>query len=219
MGFAGLEGSGKDAAIESLFGLCHVSDGDIRVDGNTVAIDSPKVAFSNGIALLPKHRESQAVIHNQSVLLNTLISSYSRFCNGLGFIKSDRARTAVKRKFDQLHVKTPSLTTLIDNLSGGNKQKVLVNRLALTAPKIVLLNEPTRGVDISAKPGLLKVIREQIADQCAVIMISESEDELIAVCDRILIFYQGRVSWILERGQPDFNIGEVYRQIQGVQKA
>jgi ABC-type sugar transport system ATPase subunit len=115
-------------------------------------------------------------------------------------------------------VKTPSLDTLIDHLSGGNKQKVLINRLTLASPQIFLLNEPTRGVDISAKPALLAIVRDELAKVGAVVMISESEEELIDTCDRILIFFKGVVTHVLERDAPGFKVGRVYELTQGVQQ-
>ena len=216
VGFAGLEGSGKDVALETLFGLRTASAGTIRIDGRPVTLTSPRRALDLGIALLPKHREAQAVIHNRSVEENTLLSSYRRFANGLGLINGRQASAAAAACTRNLQVKAPSLQTVIDHLSGGNKQKVMVNRLAMTTPRVVLLNEPTRGVDLSVKPDLLRVIRTQMAANAAVVMISESEDELIAICDRICIFFKGRIVHVLHRGAADFTVGNVFRAIQGV---
>ena len=112
---------------------------------------------------------------------------------------------------------TPGLHVPIDGLSGGNKQKVMLGRLSLTAPRLVLLNEPTRGVDISAKPDILKMIREDLSRAAGVIMISESEEELVEICDRILVFYKGRVVRELIRGRPGFDVETVYKTIQGVE--
>ena len=216
VGFAGLEGSGKDAALETLFGLQPASAGTIRIDGRPVALTSPRQAMHLGVALLPKHREAQAVIQNRSVEENTLLSSYRRFLTAIGVIRGRRASAAAAEYTRALQVKAPSLQTMIDHLSGGNKQKVMVNRLAMTTPKLVLLNEPTRGVDLSVKPDLLRVVRTRMAAHAAVIMISESEDELIAICDRIFIFFKGRVVHVLRRGASDFTVGDVFREIQGV---
>ncbi|NIA69685.1 sugar ABC transporter ATP-binding protein [Pelagibius litoralis] len=218
VGFAGLEGSGKDAAIEMLFGLRHPSSGTIELNGTAVELQDPLKALSSGIAFLPKHREAQAVIHTRSVEENTLISCYRQFSNRLGLIARSRARAVVEKRSADLRVKTPSIHAVIDNLSGGNKQKVMINRLALTAPQLFLLNEPTRGVDISAKPSLLKVIREELADKSAVIMISESEEELVEVCDRVMVFFKGKVERVIERGEAEFDVGEIYRQVQGVRQ-
>ncbi|MCA8907545.1 MAG: sugar ABC transporter ATP-binding protein [Rhodospirillaceae bacterium] len=216
VGFAGLEGSGKDAALETLFGLQPATAGTIAMDGEEIRLTTPRQALDRGIALLPKHREAQAVVQNRSVEENTLLASYRRFANSLGLINGRRASAAAAEATRALKVKTPSLGTMIDHLSGGNKQKVMVNRLAMTTPKVVLLNEPTRGVDLSVKPDLLRVVRTQMATEAAVVMISESEDELIAICDRIFIFFKGRVVRVLQRGAPDFTVGDVFREIQGV---
>lgn len=219
VGLAGLEGSGKDTVMELLFGLRRPSGGTVHLRGEAVHLASPRQALRLGLALLPKHREAQAIIHRRSVMDNMLISSHRLLeCMG-GFLSRRRSRALATQACQDLLVKTPGIDTPIDHLSGGNKQKVLINRLALTRPLVFLLNEPTRGVDISAKPPLLKVVRERLAEHSAVLMISESEEELTAICDRVLVFFQGRVCADLRRGSPAFNVGEIYRQLQGVSEA
>ncbi len=218
VGFAGLEGSGKDVAIEMLFGLREPTKGTLELNGVPHNLKSPAAALAAGVVFLPKHREAQAVIHGRSVEENTLISSYRQFSDRLGFLAQVRARKLVEKRTAELQVKTPSIRSIINNLSGGNKQKVMINRLALTKPQLFLLNEPTRGVDISAKPPLLKMIREELANDSAVIITSESEEELIEVCDRVMIFLMGEVSRVIERGESEFDVAEIYRQIQGVRQ-
>jgi ABC-type sugar transport system ATPase subunit len=216
LGFAGLDGSGKDSAMEAIFGLHRRVTGEMRLHGEPFRPRRPGEALARGVAYLPKHREADGVVQNLTVEENTLLSSYARFINAAGFIDAARARTTAQRYTQSTGVKTRSITTLIDFLSGGNKQKVLINRLALVEPSVFLLNEPTRGVDIASKPALLATVRDQLSERTAVIMTSESEDEMIDVCDRILVFFKGRVVRSLERGGADFTIAELYRTIQGV---
>ena len=218
LGFAGLEGSGKDAAIEALYGLAPDHAGTISMDGQPVRLDSPKAAQRAGIAFLPKHREAEAVIQSRSVLDNAVIAGLPVLTTRLGFVKQRECEEAAQAIVTRLRVKTPGLNVAIDGLSGGNKQKVMLGRLSLTAPRLVLLNEPTRGVDISAKPDILKMIREDLAREAGVIMISESEEEQVEICDRILIFYRGRVVRELVRGGPGFDVETVYKAIQGVEQ-
>lgn len=219
IGFAGLEGSGKNAAVESLFGLVVPTAGEIKLAGKPVEFRSPRDALDAGIAYLPRHREAHGVVQNLSVEVNTLLSAYDGYRRPLGFLKRHEGRHIARQRGAHLAVKTPSIDALIDNLSGGNKQKVLINRLALVKPRLFLLNEPTRGVDIASKPALLAVVRDELAADSAVVMLSESEDELIAVCDRILVFFKGEVREVLERGSPAFTVGRLYELIQGVQRS
>jgi ABC-type sugar transport system ATPase subunit len=216
VGFAGLDGSGKDEAAEALFGLGRLDRGEITQDGRPITIGSPNEAMRRGIALLPKHREHQAVIPGRSIAENILISSYRSISNALGLIDARRAREVSTAKIAQFKVKAAGPFVAMSSLSGGNKQKVLIGRLTLTHPRLFILNEPTRGVDLATKPEILRAIRTGLAETSAVIMLTESEDEMIAVCDRILVFFRGRVIEVLERGAPGFDVGRLYRAIQGV---
>jgi ABC-type sugar transport system ATPase subunit len=216
VGFAGLDGSGKDEAVESLFGLAEATSGEVVQDRKTVAIRSPSEAMRRGIALLPKHREHQAVIQGRSIMENTLISSYRRFSSALGLIDQRRAREVTAEKIAEFKIKAAGPQVSISGLSGGNKQKVMIGRLTLVRPRLFILNEPTRGVDLATKPEILRAIRTELSAMSAVIMLTESEDEMIAVCDRILVFFRGRIIEVLERGKPGFDVGSLYRAIQGV---
>lgn len=216
LGFAGLEGSGKDEAIEALFGLAPNYAGEILIEGAETRLTSPKRAQMAGISFLPKHREAQAIIQNRSVLENAIIAGLPALTGRFGFVRGGLGRALAGDIVTRLKVKTPGVDAQIDGLSGGNKQKVLLGRLSLTAPRLVLLNEPTRGVDISAKPDILKLIRTDLARDAGVIMISESEEELIEICDRVLVFYRGRVIAELERGGPGFDVETIYKSVQGV---
>ncbi|WP_435106507.1 sugar ABC transporter ATP-binding protein [Arhodomonas sp. AD133] len=216
LGFAGLDGSGKEAAMEAIFGLHRKARGAVRLHGQPAHPRTPEEAIARGIVYLPKHREAEGIVQNMTVAENTLLSSYGRFLSAGGFIDSQRTRETVQTYTRETGVKTRSTATPIDFLSGGNKQKVLINRLALAEPSVFLLNEPTRGVDIASKPALLATVRRQLSETTGVIMTSESEDEMIEVCDRILVFYRGCVVRTLERGADDFTVAELYRTIQGV---
>jgi ABC-type sugar transport system ATPase subunit len=216
VGFAGLDGSGKEEAAEALFGIVAPDSGTISADGRGVTISSPDAAMRFGIALLPKHREKQAVIQGRSIADNILISSYQRFSNALGLIDKKRSNAVTRDKINEFRVKALGPQAGMSGLSGGNKQKVLIGRLTLSAPRLFILNEPTRGVDLATKPEILNAIRTELARASGVIMLSESEDELIAVCDRILVFFRGRVVDVLKRGDANFTVSALYKSIQGV---
>jgi ABC-type sugar transport system ATPase subunit len=216
VGFAGLDGSGKDEAAEALFGLGSIDVGTVVQDGRPISISSPDEAMRRGIALLPKHREKQAVIQGRSIAENTLISGYRAFSNALGLIDRRKANAVTAEKIRKFKVKATGPEIGMSGLSGGNKQKVLIGRLTLSSPKLFILNEPTRGVDLATKPEILRAIRTELSKDSAVIMLTESEDELIAVCDRILVFFRGKVIDVLKRGEANFNVNALYKSIQGV---
>jgi ABC-type sugar transport system ATPase subunit len=216
VGLAGLDGSGKEETVEALFGVKQPDAGSIAIDGQAVDVASPAVAIRHGIGFLPKHRERQAVIPRRTIAENTLISSYRSISNALGLIDEPRAAAITREKMNEFKVKAAGPFTGMTELSGGNKQKVLIGRLTLSSPRLFILNEPTRGVDLATKPEILRAIREELALKSGVIMLSESEDELIAVCDRILVFFRGKIVSVLTRGTQAFNVATLYKAIQGV---
>lgn len=215
LGLAGVEGSGKDELLEAISGLRPIQ-GRVQLDGRDVRVNNPRQAARSGVAYLPKKREELATIHGMSVLENIVLPVARMFASPFGFISEAKLQKVGAPLVRQLQVKTPSLGTDIDNLSGGNKQKVMLARLLLMRPKVYLLNEPTRGVDIATIPELLRVVREKLTENSAVIMTSESEEELLETCDRVLVFVRGRVVRSLKRGDSDFTVGAIYRTGQGV---
>ncbi len=216
LGVAGLDGSGKDEVLMALVGLMPTSAGVVRMGSSPVVLKSPQHAGRLGIAYLPKKREEFAVLQNMSVQDNTLLPIYPKLRTRLGLIDETRARSVAEDGVRSLQVKTPSLGTVIDALSGGNRQKVVLLRVMLRKPRVFLLNEPTRGVDLATKPEILKTIRHDLAARGGVVMTAESEEELVETCDRILVMYRGKVRRELRRAQPEFSAAEVYRTIQGV---
>ncbi len=217
LGLAGLDGSGKNEVLEALAGITPVETGTIAVNGTPVSINSPRDAQRCRIAYLPKKREEQAVIHNRPVQDNILLPIFSKLRTAIGLIDRQRGRGIASQKVAELNIKTPSLDTKIDHLSGGNRQKVVLSRVALTEPLILVLNEPTRGVDLATKPDILKMIRTRLTQNSGVIFTSESEEELVETCDRILIFYRGQIQQVFLRNTEDFTVSKVYRAIQGIE--
>ncbi len=215
-GLAGLDGSGKDELAETLFGLVHPDLGTIEGEHGPVRLPDPAAALKDGVAYLAKHREQHGVIQNRSIQENILISSYPVVTNALGFINGSKARAISADKIRGMKVKAAGPEVGMSTLSGGNKQKVLISRLSLTSPRLFVLNEPTRGVDLATKPEILNAIRNELSRHSAVVMLSENEDELIDVCDEIHVFFRGRIVEVLRRGGPGFDIGHLYRAIQGV---
>lgn len=215
LGLAGVEGSGKDELLEVLGGL-RAGRGSTVLAGKNVEFRNPRSAARGGIAYLPKKREEFATIHSMSVLNNVVLPVAGRLAGPLGIVRDATLRRAGAPLVTSMQVKTPSLDTDIGNLSGGNRQKVMLARLQLMRPQVYLLNEPTRGVDIATIPELLRVVREQLTQHSAVIMTSESEEELVETCDRVLVFFRGQLVRELRRGEPFFTVAEIYRTAQGV---
>jgi ABC-type sugar transport system ATPase subunit len=218
VGLAGVEGSGKDELLGALAGL-RPATGDIVIEGTARSLDSPRASTRYGIAYLPKKREEFATIHNLSVLENLLLPVAGRYTGRGGLLSEDKMRAKATTVVEQMQVRPPNIDAIINTLSGGNRQKVMIGRLREMTPRIYLLNEPTRGVDISTKPELLRVVRHELTANSAVIMTSEAEEELVDTCDRILVFHHGRIVADLDRRDPRFNVGDVYRMSQGVEVA
>lgn len=217
LGLAGVEGSGKEELLEAIAGL-RPSAGEVSIDGHSRKLSSPRAAARFGVAYLPKKREELATIHGLSVLENLVLPVARRLSGGLGILREGKVREVGLPVLKQMQVKTPSPDADIDTLSGGNRQKVMLGRLMLMQPRVYVLSEPTRGVDIATKPELLRVVREELTRTSAVIVTSESEEELVEVCDRILVFFNGTAVREVRRGEPDFNVGEIYGTGQGVWK-
>lgn len=217
LGIAGLAGSsGKDALLPALVGLLPVTEGETEVNGSSVRLRSPRVAQRHGVVYLPRKREEEAVITGASVQDNALESIFERLRNPLGLLKRAEGRRIVKQNVEDFGVKTRSIDARIDTLSGGNRQKVMLARLMNTSPVVLLLDEPTRGVDIGAKVEIMNLIRSSLTDERAVIVAMESEEELVELCDRILIVNRGRLALTLSKGEKNFTQAEVYRLVQGV---
>jgi methyl-galactoside transport system ATP-binding protein len=193
-----LVGAQRTELVEALFGLRAVASGTISIGGKTVRIRSPKEAKKHGMALLTEDRRGSGLFPALSVLENSLIANLNRYVRFL--LLDERLRRADgERTVERLRVKTPSLSTLIADLSGGNQQKVLIGRWLLTEPEILLLDEPTRGIDVGAKYEIYTIIAELARQGKGIILISSEMPELIGMSDRIMVMCEGRVSGVLQR--------------------
>jgi inositol transport system ATP-binding protein len=203
LGVAGLIGSGRSKLAEALFGLARASCGQIVIEGREVQIDSPQTAMSHGMALVTEDRKESGCFLGLSVLENLQISVLTHEFVRLGFVRTRALTEACNDMSRSLRVKTPSLHECIANLSGGNQQKVLLGRWLLTRPKILILDEPTRGVDVGAKAEIHQLIARLVSAGTAVLMISSELPEVLGMSHRIMVMHQGRVTGILERAQAD----------------
>jgi ABC-type sugar transport system ATPase subunit len=215
VGLAGLDGSGKDDVIEVAAGVSAPSHLTASLTSGS-KIRSSRQAAANGVAYLPKKREEFATIQGMSVLENMVLPIARTVSSPRGLWLNRQLRPLVNPLIDSLNISPPQPSALITSLSGGNRQKVMIGRLRLMKPDVYLLAEPTRGVDIGTKPLILETIRGVLAEKAGVVMTSESEEELVDYCDRIVVFFRGRVVKVLARGDREFTVDGIYRLSQGV---
>ncbi|MGG4440832.1 sugar ABC transporter ATP-binding protein [Brevibacillus fortis] len=197
LGVGGLVGAQRTELIEALFGLRAVSEGKVSINGQEVRIKSPKDAKKYKMALLTEERRVTGIIPVLSILENTVIANLASYQTPFLLLNELKRREDVGRSIDMLRVKTPSMKALIKNLSGGNQQKVLLARWLLTDPDILLLDEPTRGVDVGAKYEIYSIIAELASQGKGIIMISSEMPELLGMSDRIMVMCEGKLSGFL----------------------
>jgi methyl-galactoside transport system ATP-binding protein len=209
LGIGGLVGAQRTELVESIFGLRSVVSGTISKNGVRVNNKNVRAAKSNQIALLTEERRASGVFGILSVLDNTAIANQSNFASK-GVLREKKRFTAAKEATEMLNVKTPSLETLMENLSGGNQQKVLFARWLLTNPDILILDEPTRGIDVGAKYEIYTIMLDLIAQGKSIIMISSEMPELMGMSDRIMVMCNGKVSGFLDDSK-NFDQVEIMR--------
>ncbi len=192
LGVAGLEGSGRTELLQTLFGMAPMT-GDIEKDGKKIRNRSPREAIKNGFALITEERRQTGIFAILSVLENTSISSLEKYKKG-PFISGEKQKDAAEWCIKAMRVKTPSYKTRIESLSGGNQQKIILGRWLLTSPEILLLDEPTRGIDVGAKYEIYKLIRQLSEEGRGVIIVSSEMPELLGLSDRIIIMSDGRIA-------------------------
>ena len=200
LGLAGLVGSGRTNVAETIFGVTPATGGEIRIDGKPVVMGSSKVAMDHGLALLTEDRKSTGCFLMLSVLENMQMASLRNY-TAAGFVKQGPLNVKCSEMSDSLRIKTPGLHETIENLSGGNQQKVLIARWLMTNPRILILDEPTRGIDVGAKAEIHRLISDLAAKGLAIIMISSEMPEILGMSDRILVMHEGHVSGFLDRAE------------------
>jgi inositol transport system ATP-binding protein len=198
VGFSGLVGSGRSELMKCIFGLNKNSSGDIFIDGKKVRIKSPIDAIKYGIALVPEDRKKEGLYKVQSVKYNSTIEVLDEFIKGI-IVNYSKEEAITQTYIDMMSTKTPSQDQVIGNLSGGNQQKVMIGRWLATSPKILILDEPTRGVDVGAKSEIYARMNELVKKGVSIIMISSELPEIINMSDRIYVMNSGRIAGCLQR--------------------
>lgn len=201
LGVGGLVGAQRTELVEALFGLRDIQSGSISINGKEVRIKSAGDAKRHGLALLTEERRTTGIFPVLSVHENAAIANMDRYVKPYLLIDERRKKTETNKMVEKLRTKTPSPKTLIMDLSGGNQQKVLLARWLLTEPEILLLDEPTRGIDVGAKYEIYSLIAELAQQGKSIIMISSEMPELLGMSDRVMVMSEGRLTGILDGDQ------------------
>ena len=196
VGFAGLVGAGRSETMKCLFGLTPGYSGEIYVEGRKALIKTPLDALKYSIAMVPEDRKLEGLYLIQSVQYNSTIEVLKEFMKGISVNKA-KERSITQKYIDMMSTKTPSQEQVIGNLSGGNQQKVLIGRWLATKPKILILDEPTRGVDVGAKSEIYAIMNQLVKEGMAIIMISSELPEIINMSDRVYVMCDGRITGCL----------------------
>ncbi len=192
VGFAGLVGAGRSETMQAIFGLAKEVTGEIYINGNKVEIHNPEEAIKHGLALVPESRKEQGLYLVQSVKYNTTIEVLKEFIGK--FRVNDKRETEITQEYiDLMSTKTPSQAQKIGNLSGGNQQKVMIGRWLATKPKVLILDEPTRGIDVGAKSEIYAIMNNLVKTGVSIIMISSELPEIINMSDRVYVMAGGVV--------------------------
>ena len=194
LGIAGLDGSGRTEVLENLFGAMTREGGPTRLHGREIRNRTPRESIKNGFALLTEERRATGIFGIRDIRDNTVLSNLKSYLMGHICLSDKKMREDTDWSIQAMHIKTPSQATQIRSLSGGNQQKVIIGRWLLTKPEILLLDEPTRGIDVGAKYEIYQLIIDLAKEGKGVIMVSSEMPELLGVCDRILVMSGGRLA-------------------------
>lgn len=193
VGLGGLEGQGQRSVIRGIFGAEPFMQGEVRIQGRAMRISSPEAAIGAGIAFIPDDRKAEGLVLHLSIRENMILSSLAKVLR-LGFLRPEREQALVDDYMAKLAVKAPSADQAVSNLSGGNQQKVILAKWLLTQPKLLVLHEPTRGIDVQTKVEIYRLVR-QLAEQGVGVLIATGDMlELIGLSDRIYVMYEGAVT-------------------------
>ena len=216
VGVAGLMGSGRTELLEALFGMNKITGGTVEIDGRALEGHSPGQAIAQGIVLIPEDRRLQGLVLTHSVVENLALATLDRVSDG-PFLSRQKERTHATRLIDEYRIRVSNPYAEVGLLSGGNQQKVVIAKWLAYGPKLLLMDEPTAGVDIGTKAEIIKQVRQFARDGGAVIVASSEYPELIALSDRFVILKNGQIVQYLKRDQvPDEATLEMW--VQGVKK-
>jgi inositol transport system ATP-binding protein len=202
LGFAGLMGAGRTEVMECIFGIEKCEEGEICINNKKVDIKTPQDSIKQGMALLTEDRKLTGILSVLSVKDNMVLASIDKYRKGM-FLNKKEINCVCEKEKEKLEIKTPSIEQMIKLLSGGNQQKVLISRWLLTSPEILILDEPTRGIDVGAKAEIHRLMSKLAQEGNAIMMISSELPEVLGMSDRVIVMHEGRISGEFLRGDVD----------------
>jgi ribose transport system ATP-binding protein len=197
LGFAGLMGAGRTELVRALFGTEKIQSGTIELDGKTLTIHSPQQAITQGIVLGPEDRKLEGLCTKLSIRENIGLANMKQVSNKLGIISRTQETDLANKAIEQLKIKTPSPEQLAQNLSGGNQQKVVVGKWLMRNARVVIFDEPTRGIDVAAKVSIYEIMNQLKETGIGVIFVSSEMPEVLGMSDRIAVMCEGRITKII----------------------
>ena len=198
LGFAGLVGAGRSEMAKAIVGLDRPAGGRVILGAEQIPLGDPRGAIDRGIYLVPEDRRAEGLVVDMSVRENVTLPSLERFAR-FHFIQRKRERRVAEEQMAALNIRSPSPETLVANLSGGNQQKVVLAKWLAMSPKVMILDEPTRGVDVGAKSEIYRLMRGLAEQGTVILMISSDMEEILNVSDRVAVMHEGEISGALER--------------------
>ena len=198
LGFAGLVGAGRSELMKSVVGLDTAGGAEVSIGGDTLKITASRDAIGHGIYLVPEDRRGEGLVTSMTVRENTTLPSLEKFTQFF-MISRDKEKKVANEQIASLKVKTPGCETRVMNLSGGNQQKVVLGKWLSMNPKVMILDEPTRGIDVGAKAEIYRIMRSLADNGAVIIMISSDMEEVLNVSDRIAVMHEGRITGVLDR--------------------
>jgi ABC-type sugar transport system ATPase subunit len=215
VGLTGLEGCGKAHLARGLFGMEPLGDGKVLLAGEAYHAKTAGEALDKGVAYLPRDRHGLGIVGIRPVRDNVSLAILKRLVGPLGLLKLKDERKHVENFIKKLGIITPSMNQPVEYLSGGNQQKVVFAKLAGTNPKLLLLDEPTQGVDVEAKVEILRIVDEMSQQGVAVAFVSEEIRELLDICDRIVVMYAGTIVAEFDTRDPNATPESILLAVEG----
>jgi len=200
LGFAGLVGAGRSEIAQAMFGVDAALEGSVLLDGEPIRIHSPEDAISRGVYLIPEDRRQMGLILDSTIQENVTLPALSRYATA-GLIDREAEQKITTEMCGKLNIKAPSIETRVGNLSGGNQQKVVLAKWLSLSPKVLIFDEPTRGIDVGAKAEIYELMRRLAEGGVAIMMISSDMEEILGESDRVAVMHEGVITGILEREQ------------------
>ena len=200
LGFAGLMGAGRTEVVETIFGIRKKSSGSIFINDKEVEIKKPSDAIKHKIAIISEDRKDVGLVLKMSVGENLTLSTLKKY-SVFNQIQKDKEKEAIQSQIDNMRIKTYGADQCVKNLSGGNQQKVVIGKWMLSEPEILIMDEPTRGIDVAAKAEIHKLISQLAGEGKTIILISSELPEIIGMCDRVLVMHEGQITGELNRDE------------------